>query len=194
MVWPMLIASVASLAGSAMQNQGQKDAAESAAKEKAADREFMMQQISQARNELGSIYPAIQQNTMMGGQAALDVLRGAYGAQAGVYDQSANNAMAAILGGQMNPYTIDQSYLNVQMPNYQMASIPAELYGPQQAAASSSGGGGGSKSTMDRINSYAMNNPLSPMQDIRNPLRLPSSINDKIDPVSSTKKLIKKFF
>lgn len=181
-------AGLGSLGAAAMTNKGNRDTARAQGEQNAAEREFILQQTNQARDMAGKIYDSQASNAMLGGRAALDVLRGAYGSQAGIYDQSANNAMAAILGGQINPYTIDQSYLNVQMPNYQTAGVTNDVYGPKQSDSVSGG------VALGGFNGNAIKELMLSMRGTRGRTRPSLSINDKIVTDPTAKQRVKNFF
>lgn len=181
-------AGLGSLGAAAMTNKGNRDAARAQSAQNDAEREFILQQTNQARDMAGKIYDTQASNAMLGGRAALDVLRGAYGSQAGIYDQSANNAMAAILGGQINPYTIDQSYLNVQMPNYQTAGVTNDVYGPKQSDLT---GGGGA---LGGFNDSVINELISSMQGVRGQMRPSSAINNRIAATPASMRRTKNLF
>lgn len=108
-----------------------KGAAKAQEKQNAESRDFILQQTNQARGDINDIFNAQAQNSMMGGQAALDILRGSMPQQAAMFNQGQNNAMAAILGGQITPFQQpDFSFLNQSIPQYQ-SFTPSQPQAPQ---------------------------------------------------------------
>lgn len=100
-------------------NDTAKQAGKNQAGQNAAEREFILQQTGQARDDVNRIYGMQADNSMMGGQAALDILRGALPQQAGFFNQGQNNAMAAILGGELTPFAQpDYSFIQQTVPQY----------------------------------------------------------------------------
>lgn len=100
-------------------NDTAKEAGKNQAGQNAAEREFILQQTGQARDDVNRIYGMQADNSMMGGQAALDILRGALPQQAGFFNQGQNNAMAAILGGELTPFAQpDYSFIQQTVPQY----------------------------------------------------------------------------
>ena len=96
-----------------------KGAAKSQSQQNAQEREFIQQQTGQARDDVNRIYGTQADNSMMGGQAALDILRGAIPQQSGFFNQGQNNAMAAILGGELTPFAQpDYSFIQQSIPQY----------------------------------------------------------------------------
>ena len=101
------------------QNDAAKDAGKRQSAQNAQERDFILQQTGQARDDVNRIYGTQAQNSMLGGQAALDILRGSLPQQAGLFNQGQNNAMSAILGGQITPFAQpDFSFLPQSLPNY----------------------------------------------------------------------------
>jgi len=82
-----------------------KGAAKAQAQQNAQARDFILEQTGQARNDIGNIFNAQAKNAMTGGQTAFDILSGALPQQAALFNQGQNNAMAAILGGQITPFS-----------------------------------------------------------------------------------------
>ena len=119
-------------------NDAAKSAGKNQASQNAAEREFILQQTGQARDDVNRIYGMQADNSMMGGQAALDILRGSLPQQAGFFNQGQNNAMAAILGGELTQFAQpDYSFIQQTVPQYkkfqQVApsnSIASLLSGP----------------------------------------------------------------
>ena len=97
-----------------------KGAAKAQGKQNEIARDFILQQTNQARGDVNDIFNAQAQNSMMSGQAAADILRGSLPQQAGLFNQGQNNALSAILGGQITPFQQpDFSFLQQAMPQYQ---------------------------------------------------------------------------
>ena len=95
-----------------------KAASKAQAKQNASERQFMLDQSEKAKAELQNIFPQLNRNAMTGANAAANILRGSVPAQTNIASQGAQNAMAAILGGQINPYNVDMSFLNQQIPDF----------------------------------------------------------------------------
>ena len=101
-----------------------KAAAKQQAKQNQQERQFILQQTQQAQNLLQQMYPTMQQNTMLGGQQALDIARGALPQMANVRQQGTQNAIAAILGGQGTQLQPNFNFLPQQLPQYQTYQQP----------------------------------------------------------------------
>lgn len=101
-----------------------KGAAKQQAKQNEQERQFILQQTQQAQNLLQQMYPTMQQNTMLGGQQALDIARGALPQMANVRQQGTQNAIAAILGGQGTQLQPNFNFLPQQLPQYQTYQQP----------------------------------------------------------------------
>lgn len=109
-----------------------KGAAKAQEKQNAEARDFILQQTNQARGDINDIFNAQAQNSMMGGQTAADILRGSMPQQAAMFNQGQNNAMAAILGGQITPFQQpDFSFLNQAVPQYQTFTPSQPAQAPQ---------------------------------------------------------------
>jgi hypothetical protein len=103
-------------------------------------RDFIVRQTDQARTDVNNIFNKQSQNSMLGGQAALDILRGALPQQAGIFNQGQNNAMSAILGGQVTPFAQpDFGFIPQSIPQYvpyqQAAPTGAQPIGAGQSGA-----------------------------------------------------------
>ena len=103
---------------------GGKAASKQQAKQNQQERQFILQQTQQAQNLLQQMYPTMQQNTMLGGQQALDIARGALPQMANVRQQGTQNAIAAILGGQGTQLQPNFNFLPQQLPQYQTYQQP----------------------------------------------------------------------
>lgn len=99
-----------------------KAAAKQQSKQNAQEREFIMQQTQKAQDLLQSMYPTMQQNTMLGGQAALTTMRNAMPQATYQRQQGTQNAIAALLGGQGAQIQSNQNYIPQNLPNYQLLS------------------------------------------------------------------------
>ena len=125
-------------------NDAAKNASRSQRDQNQQERDFILQQTGQARDDVNRIYDAQAQNTMMGGQSAFNILSGALPQQAGLFNQGQNNAMSAILGGQITPFAQpDFGFLPQQLPQYksfqQLAPYNATPMGPDVAAQAAQG-------------------------------------------------------
>ena len=109
-----------------------KTAAKQTAKQNEQERAFILGQTQQAQNLLQSMYPQMQQNTMLGGQAALTTMRNAAPQQAYARQQGTQNAIAALLGGQGTQIKPNFDFIPQQLPNYQTYQNPNQAMGPQQ--------------------------------------------------------------
>lgn len=203
---PALIAAAGTAYAADRQNKGAKESAKAQSGQNEAERQFILAQTNMARDDAGRIYGNQAQNSMTGGQAALDIMRGSFPQQAGLFNQSQNNAMAAILGGQVTPFAQpDFSFIHQSLPQYkymqQVAPSGSVQYGPEQAAAQQNnfsnalqgfgertGFGGGKFMGLGDKRHFEADTIFN------NPLRLKQSTADKINPVKSTKKLLKKLF
>ena len=176
MPWAAAIAAVGAGYAANRQNAASKDATKAQSGQNEAERQFILQQTGQARDDASQIYGGQAQNTMMGGQAALDILRGALPQQAGLFNQGQNNAMSAILGGEITPFAQpDFSFIPQAIPQYTNYK-PAPVMGPQQLA-SALGGNTGKESILDKTPSWAK-----------------SSLTKKIEKKSPARKALKKLF
>ena len=108
------------------QNQASKDAAKAQAHQNASDRQF------QARNDVTNMYPQMQQNAMLSGQAALTTMNNAFPQQTYARQQGTQNAIAALLGGQGKQIQPNFNFMPKQLPNYQMYQSPSQVVGPTQ--------------------------------------------------------------
>ena len=118
-------------------NDAAKATAKSQRDQNQQERDFILQQTNQAKDDVNRIYGGQAQNSMMGGQEALDILSGALPQQAGLFNQGQNNAMSAILGGQITPFAQpDFSFLPKSLPQYrsfqQIAPSGSTPIGPVQ--------------------------------------------------------------
>jgi len=86
---------------------------------------------NQARADVTGMYPQMQQNAMLGGQAALTTLNNAFPQQTYARQQGTQNAIAALLGGQGTQIKPNFDYMPKQLPNYQLYQNPNQM-GPQQ--------------------------------------------------------------
>lgn len=137
MPWGAAVTLATSAYAADRQNDAAKDATKSQRNQNEAERQFILQQTGQARDDVNRIYSGQAQNSMMGGQAALDILRGALPQQAGYFNQGQNNAMSAILGGELTPFAQpDFSFIPQSVPQYQkyqqVAPSNAQIMGPSQ--------------------------------------------------------------
>jgi len=126
---------ILAVAGSAYaankQNQSAKDATKAQASQNASDRQFQVDMANQARNDVTAMYPQMQQNTMLGGQAALTTMNNAFPQQTYARQQGTQNAIAALLGGQGTQIKPNFDFMPKQLPNYQLYQNPNQI-GPQQ--------------------------------------------------------------
>lgn len=202
---PALIAAAGTAYAASQQNKGAKDAAKAQGGQNEAERQFILQQTNQARGDIGQIYNNQANNAMLGGQAALDIMRGALPQQAGFFNQGQNNAMSAILGGEITPFAQpDFSFIPQSLPQYQSAQQLSQTPQQQQIQQLLSGTGNfsndlqalGEKTGFGGGQFIGLGDKRHFQADtiFNNPLRLKQSTADKINPVKSTKKLLKKFF
>lgn len=101
-----------------------KGAAKQQTKQNEQERQFIMQQTQQAQNLLQQMYPTMQQNSMLGGQAALTTMRNSLPQAAQARQQGTQNSIAAILGGQGRQIQPNFGFIPQQIPNYQAYSAP----------------------------------------------------------------------
>lgn len=123
----------ASLYAANKQNQASKNAAKAQANQNASDRQFQVEMANQARNDVTSMYPQMQQNAMLGGQAALTTFNNAMPQQTYARQQGTQNAIAALLGGQGTQIRPNFDFMPQQLPNYQTYKAPVQSVGPQQS-------------------------------------------------------------
>ena len=97
---------------------GGEGAAEAQSQQNAADRKFIAEQADVARTQAMPLMAASERNKLLGQQAAINALSAAAPQQIGAFEQGGNNAMAAILGGQINPIQYSTDHLNVQLPDF----------------------------------------------------------------------------
>lgn len=128
-----LIAVAGSAYAANKQNQTAKDAAKSQQQQNTQDRQFQVEMANQARNDVTAMYPQMQQNTMLGGQAALTTMRNAMPQQTYARQQGTQNAIAALLGGQGKQIQPNFDFMPQQLPNYQTYKAPVQTVGPQQS-------------------------------------------------------------
>lgn len=122
----------ASLYAANKQNQASKDAAKAQANQNESDRQFQVEMANQARNDVTSMYPQMQQNAMLSGQAALTTMNNAFPQQTYARQQGTQNAIAALLGGQGKQIQPNFNFMPKQLPNYQMYQSPSQVVGPTQ--------------------------------------------------------------
>lgn len=103
-----------------------KAAAKQQTKQNEQERQFIMQQTQQAQNLLQQMYPTMQQNSMLGGQAALTTMRNALPQAAQVRQQGTQNSIAAILGGQGQQIQPSFNFIPQELPQYQTYSQPQQ--------------------------------------------------------------------
>jgi hypothetical protein len=178
MPWGVAIAAAVSAYAANRQNAAAKDASKAQSAQNQQERDFILKQTSQARDDVNRIYGGQAQNSMMGGQAALDILRGALPQQAGLFNQGQNNAMSAILGGQVTPFAQpDFGFIPQSLPQYgtyqQVAPSGAQPIGPDQMG-------------VNQAANQAAKNGLPSTKDLLNPL------NYAKDPVGGAKSIVKK--
>lgn len=113
------------------QNQSAKDATKAQQQQNTQDRQFQVEMANQARNDVTSMYPQMQQNAMLGGQAALTTFNNAMPQQTYARQQGTQNAIAALLGGQGTQIKPNFDFMPKQLPNYQLYQNPSQM-GPQQ--------------------------------------------------------------
>lgn len=128
---PAIIAAVGAVGAAAMQNKSSKDASKSQANQNASDRQFQVDMANQARTDVTGMYPQMQQNAMLGGQAALTTINNAFPQQTYARQQGTQNAIAALLGGQGTQIKPNFDFMPQQMPNYQTYQTVGAM-GPQQ--------------------------------------------------------------
>jgi hypothetical protein len=178
-------------------NKASKEASKAQAGQNAEERDFILQQTSQARDDVNRLYGMQADNSMMGGQAALDILRGSLPQQAGLFNQGQNNAMSAILGGQVTPFQQpDFGFIPQTLPQYKNSQQPKEnnilgkdamvamlgAYGPYENVPSNVGT---SPSTKDLLN---------PLNYAKDPVGGAKSIVKKIESKDPARKALKKLF
>lgn len=122
----------ASLYAANKQNQASKDAVKAQTNQNASDRQFQVEMANQARNDVTSMYPQMQQNAMLSGQAALTTMNNAFPQQTYARQQGTQNAIAALLGGQGKQIQPNFNFMPKQLPNYQMYQSPSQVVGPTQ--------------------------------------------------------------
>lgn len=113
-----------------------KAAAKQQTQQNAQEREFILGQTQKAQDLLQSMYPTMQQNSMLGGQAALTTMRNALPQAANVRQQGTQNAIAALLGGQGKQIQPNFNFIPQDIPQYQTLSQqaqPQQSYAPQVA-------------------------------------------------------------
>lgn len=189
MPWAVAAAAVAAggtIAASNKQSKAGKDASNAQASQNAADRDFMLQQSARARDDVTGLYPQMQENTMLGGQAALDVLRNSYGQQVGLRQAGTQNAIAALMGGQTAPMTADLSFLPQRLPQYKTYQAPTGsaldmLTGKMQASAAEKAAADSAAAAAKLKEQDSLSYRLDPKNAWSNPQR-------------DVKKLIKKLF
>ena len=96
-----------------------KGAAKQQAKQNEQDRAFILGQTQKAQDLLQSMYPTMQQNAMLGGQAALTTMRNAMPQASQVRQQGTQNAIAAILGGQGQQLRPNFDFIPQNLPQFQ---------------------------------------------------------------------------
>ena len=129
---PAIIAAAGTAYAANKQNQNSKDATKAQAQQNTQDRQFQVEMANQARNDVTAMYPQMQQNAMLGGQAALTTMNNAFPQQTYARQQGTQNAIAALLGGQGTQIKPNFDYMPKQLPNYQLYQNPNQV-GPQQA-------------------------------------------------------------
>lgn len=129
---PAIIAVAGTAYAANKANQGAKDATKAQAKQNTEDRQFQVEMANQARNDVTSMYPQMQQNAMLGGQAALTTFNNAFPQQTYARQQGTQNAIAALLGGQGTQIKPNFDFMPKQLPNYQLYQNPNQVMGPQQ--------------------------------------------------------------
>jgi hypothetical protein len=178
-------------------NKASKEASKAQAGQNAEERDFILQQTSQARDDVNRLYGMQADNSMMGGQAALDILRGSLPQQAGLFNQGQNNAMSAILGGQVTPFQQpDFGFIPQTLPQYKSSQQPKEnnilgkdamvamlgAYDPYENVPSNVGT---SPSTKDLLN---------PLNYAKDPVGGAKAIVKKIESKDPARKALKKLF
>lgn len=198
---PAIIGAVGALGAAAMQNKGAKDAANSQANQNASDRQFQVDMANQARTDVTGMYPQMQQNAMLGGQAALSTMRNAMPQQTYARQQGTQNAIAALLGGQGKQIQPNFDFMPQQLPNYQTyqnsgaVGQQQDIYS-QAAQAQSAQAQSGDNSLANKLllGGYVADprDAFNPKNMLTNPLAtlgVGKKVTDKIDPVKVTKKL-----
>lgn len=105
---------------------GGKGAAKAQGKQNAQERQFILQQTQRAQDQLQQMYPIMQQNTMLGGQQALNTMRGALPQMSQIRQQGTQNAIAALLGGQGVQSRPNFDFLPQNLPQYQLLQQPPQ--------------------------------------------------------------------
>jgi hypothetical protein len=189
MPWGVALAAAGTAYAAKKSNDASKDASKAQAGQNQQERDFILQQTGQARDDVNRIYGTQAQNSMLGGQTALDILRGSLPQQAGLFNQGQNNAMSAILGGQITPFAQpDFSFLPQSLPQYntfqQVAPSNAQAMGPEQMIANQPAKNG-SPSTSQLLN---------PLNYAKDPIGGAKSIVKKIESKDPVRKALKKLF
>lgn len=197
---PAIIGAVGAIGAAAMQNKSSKDASKSQSSQNAADRQFQIDMANQARGDIQGMYPQMQQNTMLGGQAALTTMRNAIPQQSQVRQQGTQNAIAALLGGQGAQIKPNFDFLPQDMPQYQAYQQQLALPQSQMDIAQQLAGGAGNSTTNKLLlNGYVADprDAFNPKNMLTNPLAtlgVGKKVTDKVDPIKNTKKLLSKIF
>lgn len=189
MPWGVAIAAAGTAYAAKKNNDASKDASKAQAGQNQQERDFILQQTGQARDDVNRIYSGQAQNSMMGGQAALDILRGALPQQAGLFNQGQNNAMSAILGGQLTPFAQpDFGFIPQALPQYntfqQVAPSGAQQIGPEQMGSNQA-----AKNGLPSTKSI-----LNPLNYASNPVQGAKDVVKKIQSKSPVAKALKKIF
>lgn len=108
-----------------------KGAAKQQAQQNAQERAFILGQTQKAQDLLQGMYPTMQQNAMLGGQAALTTMRNALPQASNVRQQGTQNAIAALLGGQGAQIQPNFNFIPQNLPQYQTYQNPQAIQ-PQQ--------------------------------------------------------------
>jgi len=105
-----------------------KAASKQQTKQNEQERAFILGQTQKAQDLLQGMYPTMQQNAMLGGQAAYTTLRNALPQQAQLRQQGTQNAIAAILGGQGQQLQPNFDFMPQNLPQFQTYQQPQAPY------------------------------------------------------------------
>jgi hypothetical protein len=109
-----------------------KGAAKQQSQQNAQERNFILGQTQKAQDLLQGMYPTMQQNSMLGSQAALTTMRNALPQTSNVRQQGTQNAIAALLGGQGSQIRPNFNFIPQDLPQYQTYQNPQAMQQPQQ--------------------------------------------------------------
>jgi hypothetical protein len=195
MPWGLAIAAAGTAYAAKKSNDASKDASKAQAGQNAEERDFILQQTSQARDDANQIFGMQAQNSRMGGQAALDILRGSLPQQAGLFNQGQNNAMAAILGGQVTPFQQpDFGFIPQSLPQYQNYQQMAAPSGSDPAMAAALAEAQRNQQLQQVGKQASTKDLLNPLNYAKDPVGGAKAIVKKIESKDPVRKALKKLF